>query len=299
MSNKIPGGFGEQPVPQKAMPGKAKAAGDAPTAKKSPPPIAPGHELGQACPVTPPKASNPQYAGSEPGQPCPGSWADYHAEWQPDPDPPAYQHGWSAWSSWEWNQWTGWYQVPWSTEDPWGGAADQYQEDPGQPMSQVASGHSDLFEVSQPPSTDPGTGRSNQGQAGSFGSNQEQAADGTSQPDAEGETAQSEVMQESDGTAQSDAGSEDSCGQLGRPVSRLFGLVGKMKSRLLSPWAGTANWGNEVVPDRPYSPTEPASSESEVELAGPHSPSAQAYSPTEPVTSPEYDPFQDADMTGP
>jgi len=79
MSNKIPGGFGEQPVPQKAMPGKAKAAGNAPTAKKSPPPVAPGHELGQARPVTPPKASSPQYAGSEPGQPCPASWGDYHA----------------------------------------------------------------------------------------------------------------------------------------------------------------------------------------------------------------------------
>jgi hypothetical protein len=72
--------------------------------------------------------------------------------------------------------------------------------------------------------------------------------------------------------------------------------MGKMKSRLLSPWAGTANWSSQ---ERAYSPTEPASSDSEVELAGPDSPPAQAYSPTEEVTSPEYDPFEDADMTGP
>jgi len=166
-SNKIPGGSGGLPVPQKAMPGMAKADGNPPTAKKSAPPVAPGHASGQACPVTPPKASTPQYAGSEPGQPCPASWGDYQAEWQPDPAD--FQHGWSAWSSWEWNQWTGWSQVQWPTADPWNGACDQYQQDPGQPMSQVASGQSSLFEVSQPPSTDAGTARSVQGQAGSFG----------------------------------------------------------------------------------------------------------------------------------
>ena len=208
--------------------------------------------------------------GSNPGQQGP-SWGDYQ------------ESGWT-WSTWQWNQWTGWFRQEWTgespaDEDPWNGTIDYLVEEPGPSQSCNASA-SELFEVSEPPVDS----CSNEGTAMS-------------------------TDKATDEAAESDHGSEDSQEPLGKPVSRLYGLMGKMRSTLLSPWAGTSQWGQEE-PEGPHSPTDPASSVSDaesaglqnpadaasamsdVEPAGPQSPTEPA-SPTEPPLS-EYDPFANA-----
>ena len=152
MSNKIPGGDGDKPVPKKAMPAQAAPC----TTSKTAPPVAPDSAVGQPCPSTPPQAGHPQTPGSEPGQPCPASWGDYQAEWQPESDAEAVggsSDGWS-WSGWDWNKWDGWTRATaWTAQvqansDPWSGTIDYIVEpDPGPSLSNVATASS-LFEVS-------------------------------------------------------------------------------------------------------------------------------------------------------
>ena len=284
MSNKITGGSGDIPVPQKARPAAQASSSfldaDAPcTTSKAPPPIAPGSTLGQGCPSTPPQAGHPQTPGSEPGQPCPASWGDYQAAWQPESDADDggdWSDGW-AWSGWDWNKWDGWTRKIWTAQstgtipdDPWGGTIDHIVEpDPGPSMSAVATASS-LFEVSQPP----------------------EDSSGPPSPVSSGQGLPPDKTAESDS---SESDSDDSEVPMGKPVSKMFGIMGKMKSTLMSPWAGTAAWFTEgqqgpVDDERPYSPTEPASSESDDEPAGPHH-------GQQGPTSPDYDPFAGPDGT--
>ena len=90
----------------------------------------------------------------------------------------------------------------------------------------------------------------------------------------------------------SEADSEESQAPMGNKVSKLFGLMGKMKSKILSPWAGAALWDNQIHGGDagPHSPTEPASSESDGEPAGPPQGQQGTASP-----DPEYDPWAGPD----
>lgn len=298
MSNKIPGGHGDKPVPQKARPLQANPDGEPGTTSKSSAPA-------------PSPAANTMDGGSDPGQQGPASWGDYMAEWQPSEDSQRSRKS----IGWSWSKWTGWTKKAnddddakwhayldenWNPENPWW---------TGQPKASATASIPGDQAGQQGPASASMDGGNGAGQAGpasamvdggnaagqqgpalasvedagpSASANATQSSllevsEPSSHPDEEPE--QEEEDEDCADPVQEDDGSENSTDP--PPAGVLAGLLGSVAARVLSPWGGTARWAdcNSAGPDEQpglASPTEPAS----------------------PVTtpSPEYDPFAPMDQ---